>query len=290
VAKAIHYNSPRKAGPFLDRNCGTIPGELVASELFGHHKGAFTSADKDRIGLFEGASGGTVFLDEIGEMPQDAQIHLLRVLDDHKVRRIGGNVSQDIDVRVIAATNRDLRAEVEAGRFREDLYYRLSVLSIAIPPLRERREDIPVLAEHFLQEYSARQKKDLDGFAPGVLDMLQSYTWSGNVRELQNAINVAVAFAEEGQQIQFHHFPPHIAQGESLMQAATQAIGRGPLRYRELVNQFERQCIEHALRECNGNRTQAAKMLGIERKHLYEKMKSLHIDIPANISPQSTDE
>jgi DNA-binding NtrC family response regulator/ligand-binding sensor domain-containing protein len=289
VAKAIHYNSPRKDGPMLNRNCGAIPGELVASELFGHHKGAFTGADEDRIGLFEAASGGAVFLDEIGEMPQDAQVHLLRVLDDHKVRRIGGNASRDVDVRVIAATNRDLRAEVEAGRFREDLYYRLSVLSISIPPLRERREDIPVLAEHFLQEYSAKQKKKLYGFAPDVLDMLQSHTWSGNVRELQNAINVAVAFAEEGQRIQLHHFP-RITQGESLIQDATQAIGRGPLRYRELVNQFERRCIEHALRECNGNRSQAAKMLGIERKYLYEKIKRFHIDIPANISPQPTDE
>ncbi|MFC1715857.1 sigma 54-interacting transcriptional regulator [Candidatus Poribacteria bacterium] len=289
VAKAIHYNSPRKDGPMLNRNCGAIPGELVASELFGHHKGAFTGADEDRIGLFEAASGGTVFLDEIGEMPQDAQVHLLRVLDDRKIRRIGGNISQDVDVRVIAATNRDLRAEVEEGRFREDLYYRLSVLSISIPPIRERREDIPVLAEHFLQEYSAEQKKELDGFAPGVLDMLQSHTWSGNVRELQNVINVAVAFAEEGQQIQLHHFP-RITEGESLMQAATQAIGQGPLRYREMVNQFERRCIEHALRECNGNRTQAAKMLGIERKYLYEKIKRFHIDIPKNISPQPTNE
>ena len=278
VAKAIHYNSPRKDHPLLDRNCGAIPKELLASDLFGHRKGAFTGASADKAGLFEAASGGTVLLDEISEMPQDAQIHLLRVLEEQRVRRLGENVSRDVDVRIIAMTNRNLLEEVAAGRFREDLYYRLSEFPIQIPPLRERVEDIPLLAEHFLADVG----KQLEGFAPGLFDMFQSYPWPGNVRELRNVIRVAAALAKEGGQIQIHHFPPEITRGESLMQEVMQAIGQKTTRYRELVDRFERRCIEYALRTCNGNRTQAAKMLGIDRKSLYEKMQRLQIHIPAN--------
>ena len=227
-----------------------------------------------------------MLLDEISEMPQDAQVHLLRVLEERRVRRLGENVSRDVDVRIIAMTNRHLLEEVAAGRFREDLYYRLSEFPIQIPPLRERPEDISLLAEHFLQDYSQEQKKKLDGFAPGVVDVLQSYSWPGNVRELRNVVRAAATLAEGGRQIQIYHFPQEIAQGESLIQEVMQAIGRKTTRYRELVDRFERRCIEHALSICRGNRSQAAKMLGIGRRNLYEKMNRLGIDIPANIPDQ----
>ena len=279
VAKAIHYNSPRKDHPLMDRNCGAIPTELLASDLFGHRKGAFTGAQEDKVGLFEAASDGTVLLDEISEMPLDAQVHLLRVLEERKVQRLGENVSRDVDVRIIAMTNKDLIEEGKAGRFREDLYYRLTEFPIHIPPLRERPEDIPLLAEHFLQEYSQEQKKKLDSFVPGVFEMLKSYAWPGNVRELRNDIRRAAALVEEGERIHIHHFPPKITQEILPIQEAMQTIGQKSTRYRELVDDFERRCIEHALRVCNGNRSQAAKMLGLGRKSLYEKMQRLGIDI-----------
>jgi len=182
VAKAIHHNSPRKDRPLLALNCGAIPRELLASELFGHRRGAFTGAREDKMGTFEAASGGTVILDEVSEMPEDAQVYLLRVLEERMVQRLGEHISRDVDVRVIAIANKDLMKEVSEGRFREDLYYRLSVFPIHIPPLRERIEDISPLAEHFLQDI----EKELDGFAPDVFQVLQSYSWPGNVREFCN--------------------------------------------------------------------------------------------------------
>ena len=273
VAKAIHYNSSRKDHPFLDRNCGAIPKELLASELFGHRKGAFTGAQDDKMGLFEAASGGTVLLDEISEMTQDAQIHLLRVLEERKVQRLGEHTSRDVDVRIIAMTNRDLMEEVAEGRFREDLYYRLSEFPIPIPPLRERVEDIPLLAEHFLQRYLHDMDKEL-GFAPDVFEMLQSYSWPGNVRELGNAIRRAAALAEEGKQIQTYHFSSVITQGESLVQEIiSQQTG-----YSESLNNFRRRLVEEALQKCNGNRTQAAKLLKMSRPNLVTMIKRLGID------------
>jgi len=270
VAKAIHFNSPRKAHPLMDRNCGAIPKELLAGDLFGHRKGAFTGAREDKAGLFEAASGGTVLLDEISEMPKDAQIHLLRVLEERKVRRLGENVSRDVDVRIIAMTNRDLAEEVKADRFREDLYYRLSVFPIHIPPLRERIEDISLLAEHFLQEID----KELSGLAPGVSEMLQSYTWPGNVRELRNVIQRAAALAEEGAYIQTYHFPPQITHGESLIQEVLSQQEN----YTDSVIRFRRRFIEEILRECNGNRSEAARRLGMDRSNLRKLMKNLGIE------------
>jgi len=270
VAKAIHYNSPRKGNPLLDLNCGAVPKDLVASTLFGHRKGAFTGANEDKMGLFETASGGTVLLDEISEMPQDAQIHLLRVLEERKVQRLGEHISRDVDVRIIAMTNRDIVKEVEAGRFREDLYYRLSEFPIHIPPLRERVEDIPILAEHFLQEID----KDLDGFALDVFEMLQSYAWPGNVRELRNVIRRAAAFVEEGLRIHTYHFPSQITNGESLIQ---EILSDG-ISLSDAVNRFQRRIIEDTLRECDGNRAETARMLGIHRPNLVRLMKRLGIE------------
>ena len=273
VAKAIHYNSPRKDKPLLDRNCGAFPKDLIASELFGHCKGAFTGAYEDKEGLFEAASGGTVILDEIGEMPADAQIHLLRVLQEREVQRLGEFSSRDVDVRVIAITNRDLESDVEAGRFRQDLYHRLNVFRINVPPLRERLDDIPLLVEHFLQETCRQQDKEVDGFAPDVIDMLMSYSWPGNIRELENEINGAVALVEEGLRIESYHFSPPLTRGGSVMQEVI-AEGSG---YSEAVASFQRRFIEQVLRECNGNRHEAAKQLKMDRANLRRVMKRLGI-------------
>jgi DNA-binding NtrC family response regulator/ligand-binding sensor domain-containing protein len=273
VARAIHHNSPRRNEPMLDRNCGAIPSELLTSELFGHRKGAFTGANEDKIGLFDAASGGTVQLDEIGEMPQDAQVHLLRFLEEREVQRLGENIPHYVDVRIIATTNRDLAREVAADRFREDLYYRLSEFPIHIPPLRERSEDIPLLAEHFLQEID----RELSGFAPDVFDVLQSYSWPGNVRELRNTVRRAVALAEEGKQIQTYHFPSQITRGESLIQdVISDATG-----YKESVDNFRRRLITQVLKECDGNRHEAARRLNVARPNLIATIKRLGIKYQA---------
>ena len=221
------------------------------------------------MGLFEAAEGGTILLDEISEMPPDAQTHLLRVLEERKVQRLGEHMSRDVDVRIIAMTNRDLTKEASAERFRKDLYYRFSEFPIHIPPLRERVEDIPVLTEHFLQEI----EKKLPGFAPDVVEMLASYPWPGNVRELRNVIRQAAAFVEEGELIQTYHFPSHITQGESLIQEVI-AEGSG---YSEAVASFQRRLIQQVLKECNGNRHEAAKQLKMDRTNLRRVMKRLEI-------------
>jgi len=274
VAKAIHHNSSRKNHPLLELNCGAAPRELISSILFGHRKGAFTGAHEDRIGLFEAASGGTLLLDEIGDMPHDAQTHLLRVLQERKIQRLGDHTSIDVNVRIIAMTNRDLMKEVAAGRFREDLYYRLSVFPIHIPSLRERHEDIPPLAKHLLEKACNEQKRRLDGFAPEVMDLLTGYSWPGNVRELENSIELAVALAEEGRQVQAYHFPPRITQGESLIQETlSKHIGLPTA-----VEQLQRHLIENALRDCDGNHTQAAKMLGLQRSNFIRLMRRLGIE------------
>ncbi|MFQ6043986.1 MAG: sigma 54-interacting transcriptional regulator, partial [Candidatus Poribacteria bacterium] len=272
VAKAIHYNSPRKDKPLKEINCGAI--DLVASTLFGHRKGAFTGAHEDKLGLFEDASGGTVLLDEIGEMPEDAQIHLLRVLQERKIQRVGETQPRDVDVRVIAITNRDLMDEVEAGRFREDLYFRVTVFPIHVPPLRERVDDIPLLAEHFLQSACHNQDKESDGFASGVMEMLQSYPWPGNVRELEHEIYRAVALANEGSRIQPYHFSSRVTQGESLIQVVLSER----LSYKQSLDRFAHRLVEDALRECNGNRTQAAKRLGMRRPNLVALIKRLGLE------------
>jgi transcriptional regulator with GAF, ATPase, and Fis domain len=217
VAKEIHYNSSRKDKPLLAYNCGATPRKLIASVLFGHRKGAFTEATENKIGLFEAASGGTVILDEIGDTPLDVQPNLLRVLEERKVQRLGETTYKNVDMRVIAITNRELSKDVEANRFRKELYYRLKEFHIHLPPLRERLEDIPLLAEHFYQEARRQNPRDLDGFdspsatqpkgfAPNVLEMLQRYHWPGNVRELRNAIFRAYALVEENSRIQTCHF------------------------------------------------------------------------------------
>jgi len=278
VAKAIHYNSQRKNHPILERNCGALPKELLADELFGHARGAFTGADKEKPGLFEVASGGTILLDEIGEMPPDAQVHLLRVLQERKVQRLGEYNLRDVDVRVIAMTNRDLEREANEGRFRSDLYYRLSEFTIHIPLLRERADDIPLLAEHFLEEARKDMKKNINGFTQGIMEMLQSYSWPGNIRELRNEIRRSSALVEDGIQIQAYHLSNKITNSGSLTDEVISDTYNMQQRYRDVLDDFERRYIMQALQTVNGNRLQAAKLLGVERKSLYEKMKRLNID------------
>jgi len=274
VAKGIHYNSPRKDKLPIPYDCGAISRELVASELFGHKKGAFTGAIADRIGLFETAEGSTVILDEMGNMPLDIQANLLRVLEERKVQRLGENISRDIDVRVIAMTDRDLLKEIAEGRFREALYYRVNGFHIHIPPLRDRDGDIPLLAEHFYQEACLEQKKELDGFVPGVMDMLDGYSWPGNVRELRNEIHRACLLTGEGSRIQTYHFSSHITQGESLVQEIlSEQTGLSAS-----VERLQRRMIEDALRESDGNRSQAARILGLHQPNLVRLMKRLGME------------
>ena len=273
IAMGIHYNSPRKDKPWITYNCGTAQKEFIKSDLFGHRKGSFTGAIENKIGLFETAQSGTVLLDEIGDMPSDAQTHLLDVLEKHKVQRLGEYILRDVDVRVISMTNRDLSNEMKEGRFREDLYFRLNRFHIYIPPLRDRRDDIPLLAEHFYHKACHEQNKELDGFATGVIDMLVSYQWPGNVRELENEINRACALAQAGSAIQSYHFTPNITHGESL----AQEILSKRMDYNESLKQFRRRLIEKTLQECDGNRTKAAKMRGIDRTNLVHLIKSLGI-------------
>jgi transcriptional regulator with AAA-type ATPase domain/ligand-binding sensor domain-containing protein len=251
--------------------------ELVAwaihHKLFGHRKGAFTGAHEDQMGLFEAAAGGTVVLDEIGEMSQDMQIQLLRVLEERKIQRLGEHILRDVNVRIMAMTNRDLVKEVTTGRFREDLFYRLNEFPIHMPSLRERREDIPLLAEHFLKEYLQEHDRKLYGLASDVFDMLQNYPWPGNVRELRNEIHRACALAEEGSWLETYHFSSQVTRGESLIQD----IMSQQLSYSQSLDRFRRRLVEEALRECRGNRTHAAKLLGMDRSNLVALIKRLGI-------------
>ena len=270
IAKAIHYSGPRRDFPWREMNCGAVPRDLVASTLFGHSKGAFTGADEEKPGLFESAQGGTVILDEIGEMPLDVQPHLLRVLQEHRIQRLGETRLRDVDVRVIAVTNRNLEADVRAGRFREDLYYRLSVFPIPVPPLRERVGDIPLLAEHFLREVTAEPS----GFGSEVSELLRNYPWPGNVRELRNEVQRAAALAGQDVEIQPCHLSPRLVEGEILDQDGSSAH----LDFSTRVLRFQRRLVEDALQQCEGNRTHAAKLLGMHRPGLVRLIKRLKVD------------
>ena len=266
VAKSLHFNSLRKKGPFLAINCPAIPEALIESELFGHEKGAFTGAARQRIGAFERAAAGTVFLDEVGDMPLVLQSKLLRVLQEREIQRIGETTLIPVDVRVIAATNKDLEAAVKAGEFREDLYYRIAVLPIVIPPLRERREDIPLLAKHFLAKHAERMDKSVGGISSAALRLLLQYDWPGNVRELENAIECAV-LQETTDVLQANNLPPQLSpivdsRGDAAVPAEVLPL-----------KEVERQALVHALEVAAGDKTQAASSLGINRVTLYRKLK-----------------
>jgi DNA-binding NtrC family response regulator len=269
IAKTIHHLSDRREAPFVEINCASLPVNLLESELFGHERGAFTDAGSRKLGLFETANKGTIFLDEVGEMEPSMQAKLLRVLENRTVRRVGGTRSIDVDVRVVAATNRNLKEAIGQGLFREDLYYRLNVFPIHIPGLRERPEDIPVLAAFFLETYSSRMSRDFREIAPAALRLLTAYPWPGNVRELKNVIE-RICIMQRGPVLLPEHLPPELA-----------PVGAAPLRttavppdegLEEAVARFERDLIVAALARCQGNVLQAAQLLKVPRGTLRYKM------------------
>ncbi|HEX3694181.1 MAG TPA: sigma-54 dependent transcriptional regulator [Polyangia bacterium] len=277
VARALHALSPRRDGPFVVMSCGAIPAGLLESELFGHERGAFTDAVRDRLGLFERASGGTLFLDEIGELPLAMQVNLLRVLQDDRVRRVGGSDDILVDVRVVAATARDLESEVAAGHIREDLYYRLDVLSLRLPPLRDRPDDVPLLTAHFIRRANRRLGLSIAGASAEALRALQAYRWPGNVRELENVVERAVVLAE-GAEIGVELLPPRVAapgasSGVSLMGASD----AGDLSIKRTLRRTEEELIRRALARTNGNRTRAAELLEISHRALLYKIKEYKI-------------
>jgi two-component system response regulator HydG len=270
VAQATHANSPRRAGPLITVNCAALPETLLESELFGHERGAFTGATERRVGRFELAHGGTVFLDEIGDLTPASQTKLLRVLQSQEFERVGGSKTLKVDVRVVAATNKDLEAEVQRGRFREDLLYRLRVFPLTIPPLREHRDDIPLLAEHFLRVYAERHRRRLRGLTPRALDLLMRYEWPGNVRELEHAIERAVILAR-GEHITPEELPPNIRTAG--VDAEGTVPQEPPVPVGLTLKEVERELIRKTLEYTGGNRTKAAEVLGISRATLHNKLR-----------------
>jgi two-component system response regulator AtoC len=275
IARAIHFESDRSQMPLVPVNCGGIPETLLESELFGYKKGAFTGADKNKKGLFQEAEGGTIFLDEIGELPLALQVKLLRVLQENEVRMIGDSKSTKIDVRVIAATAKDLEAEVKKGTFREDLFYRLNVLTIKMPPLCGRPEDIPLLCDHFVERFNSTLNKKTKGIAPAAMSLLLEYHWPGNVRELENAIERAMVLSEEALLLP-EHFPPEFGQRFGANQLNDVFNGYSLKAAQKLM---EKNLITRALTHTGGNRTQAARLLEISHPSLLSKIKSYSIDL-----------
>jgi transcriptional regulator with GAF, ATPase, and Fis domain len=268
IASAIHFQSSRRDKMFVAQNCAAMPENLLESELFGHKRGAFTSADSDKKGLFEIADGGTLFLDEMGEMPMSLQAKLLRVLQEGTIRPVGATSEKQVDVRIICATNRDLAAEVEKGAFRQDLYYRLMVFPIKLPPLRDRREDIPQLAAHFLKRYAEEYRIESPGFSQDALDALASYNWPGNIRELENEIQRLVIQADSGHWIEVTDLSPRLRKIEGTVTRI--APKQGTLK--EMMDQVERWLIAEALRDHGNNKTKTAATLGITREGLHKKL------------------
>ncbi|HYH80358.1 MAG TPA: sigma-54 dependent transcriptional regulator [Longimicrobium sp.] len=267
VARAIHRASPRGEKPFVAVNAGAIPENLLESELFGHEKGAFTGADRAREGVFEEAEGGTLFLDELGELSLPLQVKLLRVLQERTIRRVGGTGERAVDVRVLAATARDLVEEVKAQRFRDDLYYRVNVVQIHVPPLRTRPEDIPLLAEHFVRRHSQRLGVETPGLPRSLLPVLAAYSWPGNVRELENVMERALVLS--GGVIGEEHLPPHVRSGRQLFDLRDDD---GDLSVKRRLPALEKTLIERALERCNGNRTRAAELLDLSVRALSYKI------------------
>jgi two-component system response regulator HupR/HoxA len=273
VARAIHYSGPRKDARFVAQNCAALPDTLLESELFGHMRGAFTGAHADKRGLFETADRGTIFLDEVGEMHPGMQVRLLRVLQDGEIRPLGSSETRTVDVRVIAATNRDLRKHVEDGHFREDLYYRLRVVEIPLPPLRERKADVPLLAHHFLDIANNKMKRKIQGFSNAAIDRLVAYAWSGNVRELENEIERTVALAGDVDTIGVDMLSEEIRGAIPTANVAPEAYS-GASSLADAVDRLKRHMIAAAIAE-TGSKTRAAEKLGIPRQSLQKMMKRL---------------
>jgi two-component system response regulator AtoC len=272
-ARAIHEESPRRGGPFVAVNCGAIPESLLESELFGHKRGAFTDATADKRGLFEEASGGTLFLDEVGELPLGLQVKLLRALQEGKIRRLGDTKDAEVDVRIVAATARDLVADVKTGRFREDLFYRLNVLPLAIPPLRARADDVPLLVEHFVAKNNARLGTKITGISPEALAILCEYGWPGNVRELENTIERAMVLAET-EALGAQDLPERVRDANDPVKLQ---LASGEMSIKRTMRVIEEVLIRRALEKTGGNRTSAAKLLEISHRALLYKIKGYGI-------------
>ncbi|BCA79581.1 sigma-54 dependent transcriptional regulator [Desulfuromonas sp. AOP6] len=288
VARAIHYNSSRKEQPFVAINCGAIPADLLESELFGHVRGSFTGAVLDKPGKFETANNGTIFLDEIGTMPMHLQMKLLRVLQEQEVERVGGSKKLKLNVRVVSATNSNLEDRVKRGLFREDLYYRLNVIPILLPPLRDRREDIALLARHFLQKICKEMKRSLMSVSPEAMQALEAYDWPGNVREMENVIERTVALTD-GERIERRDLPQHVGGGEyntSRPDYRAPKVEDTGINMDKILADIERGMISEALELSKGVKAKAAVLLNINRTTLVEKMKRLNLDNPHR-KPQS---
>ncbi|RPH46809.1 MAG: sigma-54-dependent Fis family transcriptional regulator, partial [Planctomycetota bacterium] len=270
VAHAIHYNSDRAGKPFIRVNCAALPETLVESELFGHEKGAFTGALAVRQGRFELANGGTIFLDEVGDFSPATQVKLLRVLQEREFERVGGNSPMKTDVRVIAATNRDLEAMITEGKFRQDLYYRLNVFSIHLPALRERKADILLLSDFFVEKYSKANRRSVKRISTPAIDMLMAYHWPGNVRELENCIERAVLVSND-EVIHGYHLPPTLQTAE-----ASGTVTAGPLQ--AALDNVEREMITEALKSCRGNMAKAARILGMTERLMGLRVKKHGVD------------
>ncbi len=276
VARAIHYNSDRRNEPMVPVNCGAIPEDLLESELFGYEKGAFTGALKTRIGRFELANGGTVFLDEIGDMSPALQVKILRVLQEHEFERLGSVKSIKVDIRVIAATHRDLEKAVKQGTFREDLYYRLNVIPFILPPLRERGSDIPLLTNHFIGKFNIEKKQNINGISPEALKCLTRYHWPGNVRELENLIERLVILKGEGV-IEQEDLPEKLLGAEWSDAVPSMDIPDSGISFNTAVSEFERELILRALKKTNWIKNRAAKLLQLKRTTLVEKIKKIQL-------------
>jgi two-component system response regulator GlrR len=267
VARAIHYTGPRATRPFLTMNCGAIPETLMEDELFGHARGAYTGAHGDKAGVFEEAAGGSLFLDEIGDLYLSCQVKLLRVLQEEEVRRLGETRNRRVDVRIIAATNRDLRVEMEARRFREDLFHRVSVLPIHLPPLRDRREDIPLLVDQFLRQFNHELGRTIRTFTPQAIERLKSHAWPGNVRELENRVKQAMVMAKGD-----------VIDVEALDLFPAAAGGEAFPSFKSAKSEFVRSYLVRCLQQVKGNVAAAARLAGKDRKDFYDLMKRHHVD------------
>ena len=280
IARTLHEKSPRHAGPFISLNCAAIPAELMESELFGHEKGSFTGAAARHVGKFEQAHRGTLFLDEIGDMPLGMQAKLLRVLEEGEIERVGGDRPFAVDVRVVVATHRNLEEQVRQGTFREDLYHRVFVFPIVLPPLRERREDIRVLAEHFVRQLDEQNHWKLKTLSPGAIDALERYAWPGNVRELRNVIERVLLLAS-GDTVEAAIIERALPQGAGAMGAAGSGAADATGGLAQRVEAFERETLLAELKRNHHHMTNTAKALGLERSHLYKKCQQLGIDLRA---------
>lgn len=266
IANALHFSSNRKEGPFVVVNCAAIPRELIESELFGSEKGAYTGSVSKRIGKIEDASGGTLFLDEIGELELSVQSKFLRVLQENEIERLGSNKKIKVDFRLISSTNRDLEKDVETGKFRKDLFYRINVIILNLPPLRERISDIPLLVSEFIKEFCVRENKNFINVSDEVMQRFHRYHWPGNIRQLKNVIERAIVLSK-GDTITLKELPEDFLN----------VVEKDAIHSNKTLKELEKQAIENVLKECNGNKSKSAKMLGISRKAFYQKLKEFHI-------------